>query len=54
MATGATVKEASTETPAAGDTFTVKYSVGTLDNQPYGTYTNAKAAVYELNGKTTE
>ena len=53
VASGATVRESDAETSVAGDTFTVKYSVGTKNDQPFGIYTNASAAVYELTGKTT-
>ena len=52
VASGATVKTSASETPQAGDTFTVKYSVGTLNNQPFGVYSNNSAAVYELTGST--
>lgn len=53
VASGGTVKTASQATPAAGDTFSVTYTVGTTTNQEFGSYTNASAAVYELTGKTT-
>lgn len=53
ITSGNAVKSSTSQTPSGGDSFTVKYSVGTASDQPFGTYTNASAAVYELTGKTT-